>query len=115
MSNTVTDHDLLLYAAKAAGIFIGHSHDKSGEITEDGVVVAGSGECDVWNPLTDDGDALRLAVKLGLIIRPVPEAESVWVQDGTQKPVSCRNEVDVMKAARYAIVLVAHDIGKAMR
>lgn len=112
MSNTVTDRDLLLHAAKSAGIFVGYSHDKSGEITEDGVVVAGSGECEIWNPLTDDGDALRLAVQLGITIRPMPQAGSVWAQKDEQKPTTCRNESDIMKAARYAIVLAAHDIGK---
>lgn len=30
-----------------------------------------------WNPLTDDGDALRLAVKLGIRIEPSPRGCSV--------------------------------------
>ena len=45
----MTDRELLERAAKAAGI---HPHDI---------------EC-TWNPLTHDGDALRLAVKLGITI-----------------------------------------------
>lgn len=45
----MTDRELLKNAAKAAGI---HPHDI---------------EC-TWNPLTDDGDALRLAVKLDIEI-----------------------------------------------
>lgn len=53
-----TDRELLKLAAKAAG----------------GIASDGLGGCyDMereakWNPLTDDGDALRLAVQLGLLI-----------------------------------------------
>lgn len=47
----MTDRELLEAAAKAAGpMFVNLlSHDK-------------------WNPLADDGDALRLAVKLGIMV-----------------------------------------------
>lgn len=52
------DRELLELAAKAAGL-----------IAVDGVYLIArdsSGEPHEWNPLTDDGDALRLAVKLGI-------------------------------------------------
>ena len=65
----MTDEELLELAAKAAGIDL--EFDDSGKpfyAYEDWV----TGEYDVfysdWNPLTDDGDALRLAVKLKLEI-----------------------------------------------
>jgi hypothetical protein len=55
----MTDRELLELAAKAAGIRINHwvydDLDGSPAVLETG---------EVWNPLTDDGDALRLAVKL---------------------------------------------------
>lgn len=67
----MTDRELLELAAKAAGIQIrkwdsdydtymmGHpDNGKEGFLIEYGI---GSS---IWNPLTDDGDALRLAVKL---------------------------------------------------
>jgi hypothetical protein len=62
-----TDRELLELAAKAAkdlglklecpddddGIYISRSHGRNGH---------------TWNPLTDDGDALRLSVMLGITI-----------------------------------------------
>jgi hypothetical protein len=48
---------MLLMAAKAAGI----SHDGAGFISESGLPIS-------WNPLDNDGDALRLAVKLQLSV-----------------------------------------------
>lgn len=56
-----TDCELLELAAKAAEIEYGWQHifdDYEGSTSE---------KWD-WNPLTDDGDALRLAVKLGIDI-----------------------------------------------
>lgn len=53
----MNDKELLELAAKAAGISsdgLGGCYDM-----ERGVV---------WNPLTDDGDALRLAVRLNLLV-----------------------------------------------
>jgi hypothetical protein len=54
------DRELLELAAKAAGIEYGWQHiydDYEGSTSE---------KWD-WNPLKDDGDALQLAVKLGLL------------------------------------------------
>lgn len=55
------DRRMLELAAKAAGITLRDYCTKfvTCYYTEQG---------SVWNPLTDDGDALRLAVKLGLIV-----------------------------------------------
>ncbi|ATQ79151.1 hypothetical protein CR152_27715 [Massilia violaceinigra] len=58
----MTDRELLELAAKAAGIV--------GQIkpTADGAMwLFRDGNSSPWNPLTDDGDALRLAVKLNLL------------------------------------------------
>lgn len=58
------DRTLLEQAAKAAGYeFVRHSE------CGDGVLLAGVQ--DAWRPLVNDGDALRLAVKLELEVRQV--------------------------------------------
>ena len=66
----MTDRELLEDAAKAAGIV--------GEVDEfylrlgDSVPILGiNNETGAWFPLTDDGDALRLAVKLGIGIETI--------------------------------------------
>ena len=53
----MTDRELLEMAAKAAGISPIFWNDDYGHGIVDG---------EFWNPLTDDGDAFRLAVKLGI-------------------------------------------------
>lgn len=76
-----------------------------------------------WNPLTDDGDALRLAVKLNLRISI--EAERAggitveWNSDGDGSALSDVEEYapiggDDYAATRRAIVRAAAEIGKAM-
>lgn len=66
----MSDRELLEAAAKAAGIV--------GEVDEfylrlgDSVPILGiNNETGAWFPLTDDGDALRLAVKLGIGIETI--------------------------------------------
>ncbi len=66
----MTDRELLEAAAKAAG------KEHYGEYNAHAGLKTTGGW---WNPLTDDGDALRLAVKLGLfmvrIVKEIPSAE----------------------------------------
>lgn len=59
-----------------------------------------------WNPLEDDGDALRLAVSLGLL-------------DGGNRYMTLRTEeilngLDPYAATRLAIVRAAAEIGRAI-
>jgi hypothetical protein len=60
----MTDRELLELAAKAAGIELWHedvfTNGLTQKVNDNGVLR--------WHPLTDDGDALRLAVKLGLLV-----------------------------------------------
>ena len=59
----MTDRELLELAAKAAGhefLYFAPTLDGSGEYLRIKDLP------DRWNPLADDGDALRLAVKLGI-------------------------------------------------
>lgn len=66
----------------------------------------------LWNPLIDDGDALRLAVKLRMFLDVTP------VGTGAQAPgvrfFSQENAGDTYAASRRAIVRAAAEIGKAM-
>ncbi len=57
----MTDRDLLEAAARAAGLVDPRPAMGCG-------IVHGRGR--YWNPLQDDGDALRLAVKLGIQVTP---------------------------------------------
>ena len=62
-----TDRELLELAAKAAGLAVLWPVMRAGAapvaILEDSIV---NTVPTFWSPLTDDGDALRLAVKLGI-------------------------------------------------
>ncbi len=62
----MTDRELLEAAAKAAGIVGKWDDDRNG--LEIAVPWRNFINYETWNPLTHDGDALRLAVKLGLHI-----------------------------------------------
>ena len=77
-----------------------------------------------WNPLTDDGDALRLAVKLNLDIThswsivngddKYPMA-SIHVSYNNETFVYELKEADPYAATRRAIVRAAAEIGKDMK
>ena len=97
------DRTLLERAAKAAGYdakWRNHFYEPFR-----GFEVNGSS----WNPLTDDGDALRLAVKLRLTIDHKEECVNVW--DGCFGTGFIPNEGDPYAATRRAIVRAAAEIG----
>ena len=64
----MTDRELLELAAKAAAIKV--LIDPSGAMRNCTGLHPASNifSAPTWNPLTDDGDALRLAVKLGMVV-----------------------------------------------
>ncbi len=71
----MTDRELLELAAKAAGVqYTANSDEYYKNRAFFGLWLTYEHESSVyaqryyWNPLTDDGDALRLAVKLGLTV-----------------------------------------------
>ncbi len=80
-----------------------------------------------WNPLTDDGDALRLAVKLNMRVEINQRSTVVyWIADESEKsvyeyPDSVQNadyeiqHINQDKATRRAIVRAAAEIGKEMK
>lgn len=73
----MSDRELLEWAAKAAGYEVTWKTGrcKGGEFC--GAFIAE--KVDAWNPLTDDGDALRLAVKLRLVVHVWDDGEHVSV------------------------------------
>ena len=97
-----TDRELLELAAKAAGIEV---NDDMRELWQ----FKGSS---AWNPLTDDGDALRLAVKLGLMIDYATKTE-VGVGNGFGDFYE-KSGTDPYAATRRAIVRAAAEIGRSM-
>lgn len=90
------DRELLKWASKAAGV----RRDSAGFRATNGMPIN-------WNPLLDDGDALRLVVKLGLI------DEYKWKAPITGAIFDECNR-DWYAATRRAIVVAAAEIGKAM-
>lgn len=102
MSTPKTDRELLELAAKAAD----YQYAKhGGYIVVDGI--PGN-----WNPLTDDGDALRLAVKLKISIgfRPCAYADT----PAGLRFFGARDGNDQFSRTRLAIVRAAAAIGRAM-
>jgi hypothetical protein len=122
----MTDRELLEMAAKAAGLAAHWSSaldDWQKDLTDPYV------DGKKWNPLDDDGAALRLAVKLGLAVVPYPiyskPKHSVIAkqydharyfrgkgQDVLIEEVEVYGD-DPAAATRRAIVRAAAEIGKA--
>lgn len=114
-----TDRELLELAAKAAGIEITWEHGQ--DYPERIEKFRGHLEnYEPWDPLTDDGDALRLAVKLNISINRPVEGDSVphwgtYADDHTQKiQVKERDNGNPEAATRRAIVLAAAEVGDSM-
>jgi len=126
----MTDQELLEFAAKAAG-FVNYS------VSDTGVCVELSSRRGAvtfyWNPLTDDGDALRLAVKLQLDVCPYvyfnercqlpavsklrKTADGSWLEEKISRFPEYNEsfvEHDQYAATRRAIVIAAAEIGKSM-
>jgi hypothetical protein len=109
----MNDKELLIMAAKAAGLVIRNDIETKDCIA----VVAPTGywgnEHIYWNPLTDDADALRLAVKLGIMVKP--EAEGCKTYKGKKPRLGWLTEecVDPYAATRRAIVRAAAAIAES--
>jgi len=105
----MSNRELLELAAKTAGWGTGPWvwSERAG-----GFIYRVNGDRVIWNPLTDDGDALRLAVKLRIHVRHFPhdvEAQiehRYWRED---------DGFDPLAATRRAIVRAAAEIGKEMK
>lgn len=117
----MTDRELLELAAKAAGYDTSHSWNAERMVMpnpEVGLCIPDVSTC--WNPLADDGDALRLAVRLGL-----EEIFIVTISGVHQSAVACDAsdadgaeesfKGDPYAATRLAIVRAAAEIGRNMK
>lgn len=106
-----TDRELLELAAKAAGI----DGIKWNEEFPGGWLDGCGAPSTWWDPLQDDGDALRLAVKLRIEV-------DYYLADVQAKNDDCdpvfemlSENADPYAATRRAIVRAAAEIGKAMK
>lgn len=113
-----TDRELLELAAKAAGLpYIKPLPEYDGSL---GLEVGSDNpmRCRTWNPLTDDGDALRLAVKLRLSVDT--DYNNGAAAGSAYLSMDCFHEYDPPlrfgadrnAATRRAIVCAAAEIGK---
>lgn len=106
------DRELLELAAKATGKVLVHAPDNGpwkGCQFMDGKSAA-------WNPLNNDGDALRLAVELRLQIKPGKhKGDGCTVETQRDGIAGCTAFYDdKAQQMRQAIVRAAAEIGKAM-
>lgn len=114
------DRELLELAAKAAKLAIGSPCERGGFYAcQYNEFSRTYGPYRVWNPLTDDGDALRLAVKLGLQLDSDSPNEMAccWRVGGDGEPEEAAIMVerwasDSYAATRRAIVRAAASIGR---
>lgn len=132
----MNDRELLELAAKAAGFGAQNPPDnphcwteseypkRSGQHVALWNYFGYSDTAELWNPLTDDGDALRLAVKLKLRIATECNQEEAYASD-TRGLVDAHNmnglidpvpwNGDPYAATRRAIVRAAAEIGRNMK
>ena len=107
-AHKMTDLELLKMAAKAAGIEYSYSHGCGGALE----LMKPRGFQIYWNPLADDSDALRLAVRLGMDV--CFGTNYVIVRGSVQAPTE-NNTDDPCAATRRAIVRAAAEIGRSMK
>ena len=104
------DRELLEWAAFAAGMRVRHYIGNLVHLDNDGL------DAGAWNPLDDDGDALRLAVKLGIDIAPfiASKVSRSRVLSKMDADICEAHESDPYAATRRAIVRAASSIGGEM-
>ena len=106
----MTDRELLELAAKAAGIDAVYEKEYLTWFDR------GRPFRPAWNPLTDDGDALRLAVKLELLV----DIETCYHVIACKELMACVEHIGndgngcIYAATRRAIVRAAAEIGKGL-
>ena len=99
------DKELILLAAKAVGLdALGWWDDTAGclkyphrsDLTDS----------HLWNPLADDGDALRLAVRLNIYVWCIGDTDTSIADDVSEKHIG----QDRYQATRRAIVRAAAEV-----
>ncbi|HBQ91068.1 MAG TPA: hypothetical protein DD803_16650 [Alcaligenes faecalis] len=104
------EQEMLTFAAKAVGIELRFSK----EWHDSGSPVYGPLTQPIrWNPLADDGEALRLAVKLRLTIKVADHEIEVFDEWGTcLVSIGMLSSEDYVASTRFAIVRAAAAISK---
>ncbi len=113
MMDTQEQRMLLELAARAAGYKV-YGNGKLFRIWKDSNV-----EWVDWNPLTDDGDALRLAEKCGLTVCMDGLGTVSACDERQRKEVFCTQSIKEcgsrIEATRRAIVRAAAELGRNMK
>ena len=113
----MNDKELLELSAKAAGIDL---RMYEGMVVQPGtgLVVVNAKTGLKWNPLTDDGDALRLAVKLNIELEFLGQGRTLALPKNLHRQIQdVVHETDKdnpYAATRRAIVRAAAEIGRGM-
>ncbi|EPW8694306.1 TPA: hypothetical protein SL532_001627 [Pseudomonas aeruginosa] len=109
----MNDRELLQLAARAAGYQFSYSY-RSLSSPAVPVVLAETGRWRQWDPRHDDGDALRLAVKRGLVVTSDRENQRTLVsnQAGHEYCAIYWDKLGEMAATRLAITEAAAEIGR---
>lgn len=108
----MTNAEMLELCARAMGLTVQGKADKM--VVDPGhragglCVINDRGGSSLWNPLTDDGDALRLAVKMNITVHPG------FVYKPTGRLIDCRDYANQIGATRLAIVRAAAEMGRNM-
>jgi hypothetical protein len=111
----MTDRELLELAAKAVGIEFSWINGDGARLDRKPGVMQPYVR---WNPLTDDGDALRLAVKLRLVVDiggVAPTHERIYVGGLEGYLAHEPTGADIDAATRRAITRAAAEIGRTMK
>ena len=104
----MTDKELLELAAKASGVELNWVFEPIDDANSPAGWMASIVQTSrVWNPLTDDGDAIRLAVKLDLLTNTRFFHERITLMTN--------NNIQKLEATRRTIVKAAAEIGMAMK
>lgn len=106
------DRELLELAAKAAG------YQPWGSDCEGYPIFVVDSMPIGWNPLADDADALRLAMRLGICIQFIPDCDTVQVyqeRSTTGEPFNVHVAGLGDIETRLVITQAAAEIGKAMQ
>lgn len=117
----MTDRELLELAAKAAGYKVDEKKKVSVYEEQNWLpMVYPQGDVpNLWNPLIDDSDALRLAVKIGRIesfdLLLGRDVVHIDFDDGSGRNITILHESDPYAATRRAIVRAAAAIGEQMK
>jgi hypothetical protein len=98
----MSDRELLELAAKAIGLKLKYNY------------LGGRDANQPWDSLEDDGDALRLAVRLKIDVKHYDDYVVGWFDGGYIGTGKIMYEGDPYAATRRAITRAAAEIGKSM-